>query len=922
MIVKDWVKWFIILLFCANFSYATHIRGGEITVERLDCKGLTYRITLTGWVDLSNIVFGGGQLDFGDGSITINPRVDMVLVEESNIGNGFGIVRFQIEHTFPSNNDYTISYLEHNRNAGIVNMDNSVETTFYIETWILVDDFQCCNDTPILLIPPLDNACSGVAFFHNPGAWDADGDSLSYEITIPKQDQNNEVNNYRFPNEFGEGTETGESPPLFGIHPETGDVTWDAPDIVGEYSIAFVVKEWRTINNQTVLLSTVARDMQIIVQSCYNNRPVIDGTETTCVEAGTMIQKTVLANDPDGDNIQMEAFGGPVEMGATFNQVYEGDSSRVKGIFEWQPDCFQISQHAVQVNFKASELANDPNLASFSPWQLKVMPPAPKGLITTILPGRTIRLDWESYFCANAESIQIWRRIDSYQFSQECTTGIPDYAGYEIIEEVPATQNSFIDDNTGRFLDFGASYCYRLLAVYPECEGGESLASDEVCGIIQAEAPVITNVTVEKTGTTNGIIKVVWRRPFEINEGSFPPPYFYDLYRVDSIDGTNFSMIVADLTEIDTMYSDNSINTVDLGYTYYVSLKDANKIALINSSTASSVKLSTTPLAGEIKLNWNANVPWSNNTQRFPMHYIFRDHVISNTKEIILIDSVNVNHEGFQYSDTGQSNGEDLNENSIYCYYITTQGSYGNPKIREPLLNNSQIVCGQIEDHSPPCTPILSLEVTDCDQFISSNVGCRFDNYQNRLSWTFPDNNKCIIEDFNEYKIYFSVNGRDPFQLIASLRAQEYIHSNLDSFAGCYYITAVDRNGNESEQSSTLCNDNCPNYVLPNVFTPNHDGHNDIFNALNSSDNPDIDPSQCPLFVKDVLFKVYNRYGREIYVYNSGGENGILIGWDGLTTNHKDLPSGVYYYSAEVLYDVIDPEKQKEVLKGWVQILK
>jgi len=106
------------------------------------------------------------------------------------------------------------------------------------------------------------------------------------------------------------------------------------------------------------------------------------------------------------------------------------------------------------------------------------------------------------------------------------------------------------------------------------------------------------------------------------------------------------------------------------------------------------------------------------------------------------------------------------------------------------------------------------------------------------------------------------------------------------------------------------------------VFTPNDDGHNDIFNAFNSSDNPDIDPSQCPLFVKEVLFKVYNRYGREIFVYNSGGENGILIGWDGTTTNHKELSSGVYYYSAEVLYNVINPEKQKEIFKGWVQILK
>ena len=923
----QWFQWFVILLLCTNISNATHIRGGEITVERLTCQGLTFRITLTAWVDLgSTVEFGGGELNFNDGSASIVPRVDMILVEARVVGNGFGIVRFQIEHTFPSNGEYAISYLEHNRNGNIINMDNSQETPFYIETWILLDDFQCCNDTPVLLIPPIDDACTGVAFYHNPGAWDADGDSLSYEITIPRKGQETEVDNYRFPNEFGGNTEAGESPPLFGINPETGNVLWDAPGMVGEYNIAFIIKEWRTINNQVVLLSSVIRDMQIIVSECNNDLPKLTIPENKCVEAGTFIKESITATDTNGDNIRIEAFGGPLETSvspAIFNFIPQEDKSLpANGEFEWQTDCFHVSRQPYQVNFKVSEVGeNIPNLVKFDSWNINVLPPAPKGLDVTIKPGRVIQLDWEPYFCPNAEVIQVWRRVDSYDFSTDCVTGIPDFAGYELIAEVGPETTTFNDDNDGNFLDFGALNCYRLIAIFP-CGGGESIASAEVCGLIQAEAPVITNVTVDETNQVEGKVTIKWRRPFEINVGSFPPPYFYDLYRADSINGVNFKIIAADLTEIDTVYSDIAINTMDLGYTYYVSLKDANKIPLINSSEASSIKSNTTPLANEIEIRWNANVPWSNNTQRFPMHYIFRDHITADVKEIVLIDSINVNQDGFLYTDTGQSNGEDLIENSIYCYYITTQGAYGNPRIQEPLVNNSQIICGQIEDNSPPCIPILSLEVTDCDQFISSNVGCSFNNYQNRLSWTIPDENECIIEDFEKYDIYFSTNGRDPFNLIASLNAREYIHSNLDSFAGCYYVIAVDKIGNESEPSSTLCNDNCPNYLLPNVFTPNNDGYNDVFNALNIEDNPDLDPTQCPLFVKRVLFTVYNRYGKEVFIYNSGGENGILIGWDGTTINHNELSSGLYFYSAEVLYDVIDLEKQKDILKGWIQILK
>ncbi len=59
-----------------------------------------------------------------------------------------------------------------------------------------------------------------------------------------------------------------------------------------------------------------------------------------------------------------------------------------------------------------------------------------------------------------------------------------------------------------------------------------------------------------------------------------------------------------------------------------------------------------------------------------------------------------------------------------------------------------------------------------------------------------------------------------------------YIHKNLPSFAGCYYVTAVDRSGNESRPSNTVCKDNCPYYELPNVMTPNADGKNDLFEAF------------------------------------------------------------------------------------------
>ena len=135
-------------------------------------------------------------------------------------------------------------------------------------------------------------------------AFDVDGDSVSYEITIPKRDLGTDVSNYRFPNDasFGGATEDGETPTVFNINPLTGDITWDAPAVVGEYNIAFIIKEWRRIQGQVFLMSWIIRDMQIIVEDCDNERPELEIPEDVCVEAGTFIEEVIIGSDPDNES--------------------------------------------------------------------------------------------------------------------------------------------------------------------------------------------------------------------------------------------------------------------------------------------------------------------------------------------------------------------------------------------------------------------------------------------------------------------------------------------------------------------------------------------------------------------------------------------------------------------------------------------
>ena len=117
-------------------AYATHLRGGEITAKRISETSLTYEFTVTIYCD----AVGGIQacnaqnqieyLCFGDGTTGTPPRIGGSV----DIGNGTSRNVYKIVHTFPAPGTYKISATIENRNDGVLNMNNSVNTNFYIST--------------------------------------------------------------------------------------------------------------------------------------------------------------------------------------------------------------------------------------------------------------------------------------------------------------------------------------------------------------------------------------------------------------------------------------------------------------------------------------------------------------------------------------------------------------------------------------------------------------------------------------------------------------------------------------------------------------------------------------------------------------------------------------------------------------------
>ncbi|MCS6967897.1 MAG: gliding motility-associated C-terminal domain-containing protein [Cytophagales bacterium] len=891
---------------------ATHIRAGDIIARRLPGTSLTYEFTVTIYTDDEGVPPDEEiEMFFGDGS----PSRMVRRTAFRPIGNLTTENIYRTVYTFAGPGEFNVGVVIRNRNAGIVNIPNSVNTAFAIQSTFLISPFLGLNSSPILTNPPVDFlACSRRRFRHNPGAFDPDGDSLSYRFTISKKSLNQNVDIYyplhRVPG-IDATTEDGSRPATLTLDPITGDLIWDAPLQPGEYNVAFFVDEWRN----GIRIGSVNRDMQIIVRECVNQPPRFTNREKdTCVVAGALVQDLITANDPDRNRMSIFGTGQvfnltPPSNRATLDSL-PSPAGVARSLFRWQTTCNDVSRQVYVATFIVRDFPNPirNQLADFLTYRIRVIGPAPILQQPVYNPAtRSATLTWNNYVCPNASTMLVFRRVGPSGWRPgPCETGIPASAGYELVGRVDPTTGRFIDTNGGRGLQPGITYCYRIYAIFPEPKGGESIASQEVCITVQTNAPLITNVSVERTATTNGEIFVRWIKPIGITPERFPRPWTYQVARAEGLGTTtNFTRLPQLFAENDTFFTDRNLDTENRVYNYRVYFFSQGRL-IDSSAVASSVRLSVRSSASSITLTWNAQVPWNNNSTRFRRHLIYRER-LSQRGTFDLIDSVDVITNGFTYTDRGRFQNQPLRERELYCYYVTTRGTYENSNVFEPLLNKSQIACAVLRDTTAPCPPTLSLAPLDCSKFNPRDPAtCSDSIYENELSWK-PNLAPPCDKEIAGYNLYFAPFEDDTLRILRrNIVSTTFIHQQINSVAGCYAVTALDSAGNESRLSNVVCNDNCPFYELPNVFTPNGDGKNDTFRPL-----------VCPRFVERVEFRVYNRWGGLVYESNDD----IFINWRGVSRSGARLPAGVYYYEAVVTFRRLNRQASQQILKGWVQII-
>lgn len=848
-----------LLFSCFVNASATHNRAGEITYVQL--SDLSFEITITTFTyTLSYADRPQLEVEWGDNSTSVADRESILFLP-----NFYKRNIYRITHTYPGPGVYKIVVQDPNRNEGVLNIPNSVNVVFSISTILIVNPSIGRNNTPVLLNPPYDKAARGYVFIHNPGAFDPDGDSISYALTVCTREDGKAIENYVLPPATN----------FIKVDSITGDLIWDTPRDTGKYNVAMEIQEWRFGKK----IGIVVRDMQIEVFDTDNKPPVIGPLKDICVEVGDIVDFNVTATDPNNDPIGLRASSGIFSIAAcpaTFTKVDSVPGSATSKL-QWVPCHEAVRKQPYSIVIKADDYNTELKLSDIDIVNIKVLGPSPV-LKSAVPEGKFVRLTWDSYGTTAIAGFNIYRKEGATSFKPDsCTSGIPSSTGFVKVGYIAGSSAvSFLDTENGQGLVFGKEYAYRIVAVY--LNGAESKSSNEIPSSLVSGVPVITHVSVRSTSATNGSIIVRWKKPDRLDTIPALGPYEYIIYRATGITGTDYQPIrsIQTATLDETSFVDTLINTQAGGFIYKIELYNnaaGNRFLVGEPGYASSVLLTANPGDRKVRFVISRNVPWINTRYDF-----FR-----------------LNEATLKYDSIGTSNvlefiDEELVNGKQYCYRVRSTGGYSAADLPKNLINYSQETCATPIDNEPPCQPEITV-TSECDSLY------------NTVRWSFRDNN--CMADVVGYNIYYKLINDENLALLTTINDKNsfsYKHFPGEIIAGCYAVTAFDQVGNEGLKSVVICVDSCNFYEIPNVFTPNGDDINDWLVAKSSG------------LVEKVEFKLFNRYGVLIFQTEEPKLN-----WDG-TYKGNIVSPGVYFYQCEVYERRISGLEQFH-LSGFVHVI-
>jgi len=141
------------------------------------------------------------------------------------------------------------------------------------------------------------------------------------------------------------------------------------------------------------------------------------------------------------------------------------------------------------------------------------------------------------------------------------------------------------------------------------------------------------------------------------------------------------------------------------------------------------------------------------------------------------------------------------------------------------------------------------------------------------------------LEAVMPFSIHWNIETENDFML-SNLGADTYLLTVVDG-DGCLYEEAFDL----TEISSDI--KDCIPIYIPNGFSPNNDGLNDLLSIFSHSSNEQV---------TIISFQIYNRWGALIYEQENFIPDNGRTGWDGQFEG-QPLNSGVFTYKIEIAFE-------------------
>ncbi len=216
----------------------------------------------------------------------------------------------------------------------------------------------------------------------------------------------------------------------------------------------------------------------------------------------------------------------------------------------------------------------------------------------------------------------------------------------------------------------------------------------------------------------------------------------------------------------------------------------------------------------------------------------------------------------------------------------------------EPLqMQNSFLASGAEPDRGARFFQLQTID--DCEEQVTSNtVGTIYlranaRSGANALNWTpYVNENGTVIS----YKLY-RLGGGNPV-LLNSLgpNTRETVDDNINladsnQVRACYYIeaeVAVSLSDTSevvvTSRSNIACAEQEASIYIPNAFSPNGDGRNDVFLPFLQFGAPTA-----------YTLAIYDRWGGKIFETNTFGK-----GWEGNSSEGERVPVGLYLYHLRI----------------------